>query len=314
MNPQRGPWVVVLAGGDGLRLKGATVLGRTLDRPKQFCSFRGATSLLRETLERAEHITDRSRILAVVRDDHCDWWLHELDGLPGENVLTQAGNRGTAVAILHALVHVLARDSEPTLVILPSDHAVDAEAPLLDSIQAATAVAGGSREQVVLLGVTPEHAESDYGWILPGRSNGPRCRRVNRFVEKPAADLAAELFAQGALWNSFISAITGHVLLDLFEKAQPVLLDRYLEWSLARSGSGLNRDTLFAALPFVDFSRDILQAATSRLSVVSVPPCGWTDLGTPRRVEQWLRRAPSPVPARRAGVEADRHFAEQACG
>jgi mannose-1-phosphate guanylyltransferase len=287
---QRRPWVIILAGGDGRRLNGVLVSGLRIDRPKQFCCLGGSESLLRDTLRRAELITDRSRIMAVVRDDHRRWWLSELRQLPSGNVLTQADNRGTGVAILHALVHVLQRDEDPTLVILPSDHAVEDETVLAESIGWAARIAEESREHLVLLGVTPEHAEPEYGWIMPERADIGHARAVLRFVEKPAAPLAAELMVAGALWNSFICATSGHALLEMFEGGQPRMFRRYLEAVLVQSEDVHAGNALFRALPPVDFSRDIVQAASVRLRVLAVPPCGWTDLGTPRRLEQWLQR------------------------
>ena len=297
---QHRPWVVILAGGDGRRLNRVRVNGRQLDRPKQFCCFHGSRSLLQEALRRAEGITDRSRIVAVVRRDHRQWWLDELGRLPGRNVLAQADNRGTGVAILHALVHILEHESDPTLVILPSDHAVDEEAVLIESIRVAAAMAGESREHLVLLGMTPEHAESEYGWIVPDHVHAGYAKAVAQFVEKPEARLAAELFAAGGLWNSFISAVSAHALLELFEGSQPVMFRHYLESFVVARTDDAKSTALFRALPFVDFSRDILQAASVRLRVLTVPSCGWTDLGTPPRLAQWLHRRRMESPMARA--------------
>ena len=290
MTRQKLPWAILLAGGDGRRLHGAVVRGRRLDRPKQFCCFNGAGSLLQETLRRAERITHQSRILAVVRDDHREWWSHDLSRLPSQNVLSQPDNRGTAVAILHALVHVLQRDQDPTLVILPTDHAVNDETVLVGSIRLAATIAGDSHEHLVLLGMAPERVECEYGWILPERECRGQLRPVERFVEKPAPSLAATLFSMGALWNSFISAVSGNALLELFEGCQPDLFRRYLDSRLAAQADEVRGGVLFRTLPAVDFSRDIVEAALIRLRVLTVPPCGWTDLGTPRRLEQWLTR------------------------
>ena len=287
---QHRPWVVILAGGDGRRLNGALVRGQRLDRPKQFCRLGGSESLLVETLRRAERITHRSRVIVVVREDHRRWWSDELAQLPSQNVLAQAENRGTAVAILHALVHLLQRDTDPTLVLLPSDHAVEAEAVLAESIGRAARIAAESREHVVLLGVTPEHAETEYGWIMPERGHRAHARAVARFVEKPPAAVADAMFAGGALWNSFIFATTGHALLELFEGGQPRMFACYLESFVARGMDESAGSALFRALPSVDFNRDIVQAASTRLRVLAVPPCGWTDLGTPLRLDHWLRR------------------------
>jgi hypothetical protein len=47
---------------------------------------------------------------------------------------------------------------------------------------------------------------------------------------------------------------------------------------------------LYEQLPALDFSRDILQRSPELLRVMSVPPCGWSDLGTPRRVVETVNR------------------------
>jgi hypothetical protein len=43
-------------------------------------------------------------------------------------------------------------------------------------------------------------------------------------------------------------------------------------------------------MPDLDFSRDLLEGRESSLCVMRVPPCGWSDLGTPHRVGETVRR------------------------
>jgi hypothetical protein len=43
-------------------------------------------------------------------------------------------------------------------------------------------------------------------------------------------------------------------------------------------------------LPELDFSRDVLEGSEALLRVQPVPACGWSDLGTPKRVSQALGR------------------------
>jgi len=38
-----------------------------------------------------------------------------------------------------------------------------------------------------------------------------------------------------------------------------------------------------------DFEREVLDKATGSLAVAKVPPCGWTDLGTPEKLRGFLR-------------------------
>jgi hypothetical protein len=49
---------------------------------------------------------------------------------------------------------------------------------------------------------------------------------------------------------------------------------------------------LYRDLPYVDFSRQILQGAESVLRVLQVPCCGWSDLGTPKRLAATLQALP----------------------
>lgn len=47
---------------------------------------------------------------------------------------------------------------------------------------------------------------------------------------------------------------------------------------------------LYEHLPQIDFSRDVLEVFSSSLRLLRVPACGWSDLGTPKRVAETLRR------------------------
>jgi hypothetical protein len=58
------------------------------------------------------------------------------------------------------------------------------------------------------------------------------------------------------------------------------------------SGDGRAIVELYDRPPLIDFSRDILSEQESRTRALPVPPCGWSDLGTPERVAHALGRAP----------------------
>ena len=289
-------WSIVLAGGYGSRLMGAVVHGRRVDRPKQFCRFGGGESLLQMTLVRAQRATRPSRLVPVVVEPHRAWWHPELHDVPVHSVLVQPGNRGTAVAILHAVLHILRRDADPLIVLHPCDHGVVAEAPLLEALDRAIAAASAAPDELVLLGAIPEHPETEYGWIVPEPGDATSVRRVTRFVEKPSLPVAAGLLRQGALWNTFLLAASGRALLSVFRRSLPQLVNDYFQ-AMPRTGwcaDSLAR--LYGSLPVLDFSRDVLERSTDRLRVARLRACGWTDLGTPARLESWLARR-RPVPS-----------------
>ena len=283
-------WAVLLAGGEGTRLLGASVAGERVDRPKQFCRFGRDDSLLGSTLLRARRASDLARILPVVSERHRAWWMPELRHLPQANVLVQPQNRGTAVALMHALVHVLVRDHDPMLVVFPCDHGVDEEAPLLRAVDRAVDAASGPGRPLVLIGMEPETPETQYGWIVPERGRPGHVRAVHHFEEKPSLRNACALMERGGLWNSLIFAVSGRGLLGLFLKSVPRLVEAY-QWRMPERDQPREAlETWFASLPFTDLSRDILERSVPHLNVISVHDSGWTDLGTPARLDSWLER------------------------
>lgn len=302
-------WAIVLAAGEGTRLRELTTHSG-VSTPKQFCSLRGGRSLLGDALARAGRIAPRKRIVVIVAEEHRRFWEHELAALPPENVVVQPRNKGTAAGILLPALTVLERDPGARLAYLPSDHFVAREYVIEASLRLALEALDEPGSELTLLGITPDSPETGYGWIVPARSDR-LLRPVERFVEKPAESVARELFAAGALWNSFLFAVRGGTLVRLFEEHLPELADGFARAFAAGPGDrGAKLEALYAALDTRDFSRDVLQANERRLRLEIVPPCGWTDLGTPARVAACLAELgeepgarPASFPGRRAVLD-----------
>lgn len=286
MTKQGNVWSIVLAGGDGSRLSQIAVGPEGLSVPKQYCSVNGGPSLIRRALRRARRIAGPDRTMAVVAAEHRCWWSLELADLPSVRVVVQPCNRGTACGVLLPLMQVIARDPDATVVVLPSDHVVADESTLLASINAAVEHIDREQDRLVLLGVEPEGADTGFGWIAPRFRSGDQVSPVARFVEKPDRERAEELVREGALWNSFIFAMRAEELFALFEWALP-WLTKMFDYALVESGAGPQAARvaqLYERLPAVDFSRAVLQEAGADMRVVAVPPCGWTDVGTPEGI------------------------------
>jgi mannose-1-phosphate guanylyltransferase len=224
-----------------------------------------------------------------------------LRDLPSENIIVQPTGRGTAHGIMLPVLHIVARDPEATILVLPSDHYVHDEEVLRRSMRSATARAKLRPQQVFLLGIQPDEADTELGYIVAKMPLVGRCGPVSQFVEKPTAwsDIS-RLRLQGALWNSFIFAASGCGLIALFPKTFGATLETM------RSAVELDRpagntwatNALYRTLPSLDFARDVLVGQEASLQIVAVPSCGWSDLGTPIRLERTLRRLekqPQPI-------------------
>jgi mannose-1-phosphate guanylyltransferase len=297
-------WALVLAAGEGNRLRRLTTTAAGTAIPKQFCSLQGGPSLLLEALRRAEAFAARDRVCTVVARDHNRWWQAGLACLPPKNVIVQPENRGTGIGILLPLMHIMRRDPQARVVLLPSDHHVRDERKLACFIQKGIALLETHADELILLGVEPEDVDPDLGYILPGAVDACGVRKVDRFIEKPSAGAVPALIRGGALWNVFIVVIRAQALLDLFKRRYPDVVEA-MHAAVANDASHAATGTatleLYRSLPTVDFSRDVAQGCESAMRVLRVPRCGWSDLGTPLRLQRTLRQLPKR-PAAQGGA------------
>jgi mannose-1-phosphate guanylyltransferase len=290
-------WAIVLAAGDGLRLSEWTAdrSGRAV--PKQYCSFGRPSSMLRWALDRACSVVPKEHVVTVVAEQHRRFWQRELSDFPVGNVLVQPRNRGTGAGLLLPLLHLSRhRDAVARVLVLASDHHVKNERTLRESLDSALDVRGRERERLLLLGMTPQGLDHDYGWIVPASRGPAAIRRVAHFSEKPGAEGARGLMQRGALVNSLMLVAQGELILRLYAKALPGLLCALLE-GLSDAAGHEPLDEVYAAIATTDFSRDVLARSVRSLSVVQVPRCGWSDLGTPQRLRAFGIRAPGDVHA-----------------
>jgi len=299
-------WVIVLAGGEGRRLQTLTINEAGVPVPKQYCSLQGGRSLLHDALERARAVASPEHICAVVAGQHRRWWIRGLPGVVNANIIVQPENRGTAIGALLPLLHILARDPHARVVLLPSDHHVHDEPVLAASLERGIAALAGGRSDILLLGVSPDDADPELGYIVPGAGAEGGLKPVIRFVEKPDVASARRLIEAGALWNAFIVMANAQALLELFARKYPQTVAD-MQKAVGRDVEFPDKpdaaEVLYRTLPTLDFSRHLLEGDESVLRLLAVEHCGWSDLGTPTRVARTLERWP-PEPAARYRLES----------
>ncbi|MEO8313626.1 MAG: sugar phosphate nucleotidyltransferase [Pseudomonadota bacterium] len=293
MTSRGNTWALILAAGEGSRLRSLTTTRSGVAIPKQFCSLNGGASLLQEALQRAATVISPERICAVVAAQHRRFWEVPLFHLPDANVIVQPENRGTAHGILLPLLRIAARDPDATVVLLPADHHLEDEVTFAQSLRGATALARANPDSVYLLGIEPDSPDTELGYILPEQGDSMHASSVSRFIEKPTHAQAQSLLDQGALWNVFVIAATARALLGMFERRIPGTVAQFRDaLAIDFDTQGMAVDDLYQLLPALDFSRYIMEGQEALLKVLPVPPCGWSDLGTPQRLEATLRRLP----------------------
>jgi mannose-1-phosphate guanylyltransferase len=284
---------VILAGGEGSRLRSLTrkIVGEEI--PKQFCPVISSETLVEATLRRvALGIEPKHTSVVVVRSQE-RFYTPLLGGISAHNLVVQPQNRGTAPAILHSLLRLAVTTPHARVAIFPSDHFVSDDREFMRHVEIAFAASAVRPEFTVLLGIAPQWPETAYGWIEPGAAVGEMpVFAVRRFWEKPQREVAGELLGRGCLWNSFVIVGQVSTLLSLFVIALPEL---YRAFNKIRPvvGTTFEEKTierLYADLRSTGFSERVLAEHPVNLAVLPVRGVDWSDLGDPHRVMDTIAR------------------------
>jgi mannose-1-phosphate guanylyltransferase len=309
------PWAVVLAGGEGIRLRSVTRALVGDDRPKQYVPLISGDSLLRQTLTRAAGLSPRERTVVVSQQHHAGWLAPEVGAHRGLTLLLQPENRDTAAGVLLPVYWIAAREPEATVVVYPSDHFVLEGAAFLSHVAEVVEFVDRQRDGIILLGARATEPDTEYGWIEPGKAVGATASgsicRVARFREKPTAQAAAMCLAREWLWNTFVMVAKASALVSV---ADVVLPDLHRRLTAVTPFLGTRREVwaleqAYPSLPRRNFSETILASGLPFLSVSALPPLTWSDLGTPQRLLKLLRTlgiVPARMRGRRLSLQAAR--------
>ena len=293
----RDRWAVILAGGDGTRLQSMTRAITGDNRPKQFVPVIGGNTLLNQTRRRVALSIEPSRTTTVVTQKHRRFYEPLAAEIPPGLLLEQPANKGTAPAILYALLRVAARSPQAVVALFPSDHFFADDEQFMSHIDVALDVAEVQPETVMLLGITPTAPETEYGWIEPQpsilASAQKSITRVRKFWEKPSLNLATSLMEGGCLWNSFVMVGCVDALLKMTRAAMPEMYAAFAAitpaFETANEHNALAE--LYSRSDDANFSHQVLAVRPEDLMVMRVADVGWSDLGEPNRVLSALARA-----------------------
>jgi mannose-1-phosphate guanylyltransferase/mannose-6-phosphate isomerase len=270
---------VVLSGGSGTRL---WPMSRTL-YPKQLLTLLGRDSLLQQTVRR---VADRERFAApllVANEEHrfiIAEQLREIAVVPHMLLLEPVG-RNTAPAVCVAALALNEADPDALMLVMPSDHTIGDAGAFLAAVDiAATAARCGV---LVGFGITPERAETGYGYMRRGAKLGTEgVFAIAEFVEKPGLERAKQYLVSGEYsWNSGIFLFPARLYLDELERLRPAMVA-----ACRRALTEGRRESDFIRLDKDAFSGcddDSVDYAvmekTRRAAVVPVA-MGWSDIGS----------------------------------
>ena len=288
---------VLLAGGSGTRLWPVS----RKSFPKQFAPLVGDETLFQASAKRLSG----ARYAAPIVLTHADFRFVVAEQMAGIGIkpaaiLIEPAGRNTAPAILAAALMAAEKNPDALLLVAPSDHVVpDAEAFGRAVERGAEAAVEG---RIVTFGITPTRPETGYGYMeAEGEGDGPVT--LKRFVEKPDADTARAMIADGNyLWNAGIFLFTARTMIEAFRAHAPDYLEP-VQAALDEAQKDLGFLRLapepWDRLPDLSIDYAVLEKAAN-LSVVRYSG-HWSDLGGWDAV--WRETQAATAPERGAVVD-----------
>jgi len=271
---------VILSGGSGTRL---WPMSRAL-YPKQLLALTGEKSLLQETALRAAGTADFAPPLIIANEEHrfiIAEQLREIGIAPDALVLEPVG-RNTAPAACVAALRLASADPDALMLVMPSDHAIGDAAAFHVAVGRAAAAARAGH--LATFGITPERAETGFGYIAKGQAvaGGDGAFAVAGFVEKPEPEVAERYLASGDyFWNSGIFLFPVTLYLAELARLRP---DMLAACKAALAAAKRETDFIrldkeaFAACPSDSIDYAVMEH-TDKAAVVPVT-MGWSDLGS----------------------------------
>jgi mannose-1-phosphate guanylyltransferase/mannose-6-phosphate isomerase len=287
---------VILCGGSGTRL---WPLSRT-GFPKQFLCLSGNESLFQQAAMRVSQLGN-ARIqvaapLIVTGEAHrflAAEQLREAHIQLGSALLEPTG-RNTAPALTLAALAAMAQGGDPVLVVTPADQTLGNPAAFTVAVQQAIEEAASGA--IVILGITPERAETGYGYIQvePTGVQKVTALTVRRFVEKPDAATAQTYLDEGGyFWNAGMFVLKASVWLAALGQFRPdILLATQAAWSHRIADAQFVRPGAaeFSAIPSESVDYAVMEHCPGSAFPIKMIPldAGWNDLGAWDAVWQTL--------------------------
>jgi mannose-1-phosphate guanylyltransferase len=255
-------------------------------RPKQLLALAGDQTMIQQAVARLGNVVPGERVLVVTGRHLVESISAQLPDVPRERILAEPCKRDTAPCIGLAAVHLVRRDPDATMVVLPSDHVISPNEMFQHAIVAAGNLVDKNPQALVTFGIRPTFPAETFGYIERGAKyeEAPETLtvyRVNRFREKPAAAVAREYLAQGNFyWNAGIFIWKAASILDALGHHAPAIHE-HLE-AIGRSiGTQQYSEVLereFSAIQGKSIDYAVMEHASDVL--VAEAPFTWDDVGS----------------------------------
>jgi mannose-1-phosphate guanylyltransferase len=273
------PWLFVLAGGSGTRFWPRS----RASRPKQFLPIAGEEPLLVTTIRRFAGWVPPERMAVLTTKQLEADTRAILKDFPGVHVLAEPEARNTAPTLVMGMEWLRARDPSACAIVVPADHWITDVQEYIAVMKKAVRAAAETKD-LCTVGIHPTRPETGYGYIRTGAAVAQHVFRVDRFVEKPAREVAETMLQTSEyLWNAGMFVWTVDAFFREFETVSPDFAKVFAPYREAfTSGEAAAAGVLaqvFSAAPSISIDYALLEKS-KRVLVVPGSTFGWNDLGS----------------------------------
>lgn len=272
---------VILSGGMGTRL---WPMSRE-SYPKQFLKLSSPdSSLIQETILRLRSLEPFESLIVVSNVEHRFLVAEQLlkAGVSSPSILLEPCGRNTAPALAVAAEYIKEKFGDALMLVLPSDHIIRDTNAFLAGVKRAAEIA--QQGYLVTFGITPEYAETGYGYIKSGKAIDKKLgiSEVAAFVEKPDLATAEQYVASKEyLWNSGMFLFPASLYLEelvSFEPKMSSLCASAVKGRLDEKDFIRLEETAFAKAPSLSIDYAVMEK-TKKAAMVALD-CGWNDAGS----------------------------------
>lgn len=263
---------IILAGGSGSRL---WPLSREL-YPKQLLNINSDKSLLQTTFERLKQFMPAENIVSITNTKHVSNVKLQLENIAKDvTVLSEPLAKNTAPAIAVALKYIQTKDSDPVILVVPSDHLIKNTRNFYETVKKGEKLA--NEGYIVTFGIEPDYPETGYGYINILKKPIFDGFKVKEFVEKPDAKTAQKYVdAKTYFWNSGIFMFKASVMLEEIKNLAPEIYSVLDEVNFS-SGDKIEYNT-FNKMPSISIDYAIMEKS-EKIALVKLES-DWNDLGS----------------------------------
>ena len=270
---------VIMAGGGGTRF---WPMSRQAN-PKQLLNLSGVDTLINETIDRVNSISEIDNLYVVTNKTQTDLLKETVkDKCIHANVLSEPSARNTAAAIGFAAFTIMKKHGDGVMCVYPADHYIKDEKGYVRTIKEAVKVAS-ENDKLVTVGITPTFPSTGYGYINfdKNQSYNDTAYKVLEFVEKPNYEKAKSYIkTQKYVWNSGMFVWKVSKILEDFKRYLPKVynkleeLSQYIDTDIEEEM--INK--IYPTIPSISIDYGIMERSDD---VVVVPgEFGWNDVGS----------------------------------